>query len=414
MKKLLTFMLAAAMLPALGQAQTVNICDRTAQVRDAILSALAADDCAAVDSEGLAGVRTLGLESKDLTTLQAGDFAGLTSLEFLQLQFNRLAELPEGVFNGLASLETLFLFGNQLTTLPEGLFAGLTGLRVLILANNQLTTLPEGLFADLTGLFQLFLSNNQFAELPEGLFVGLTGLSQLFLGFNQLTTLQAGDFDGLTNLNSLSLSNNQLTALPDGVFDGLTNLYNLYLNDNYLVGLARTDPALAGIPSEAQLRLGGQTEPRRIAAAVPLMVSASDSMRQGFVRIVNRSDESGSFRILAFDDAGNAAEPIEVELGANQAMHFNSDDLENGNAAKGINAGVGSPTQGDWRLDVETALGVRVLSYIRTNDGFLTVMHDRLPRNNQGGLRFGPSTPPVTTQGLAGCGLLTPGGMSKV
>ena len=111
---------------------------------------------------------------------------------------------------------------------------------------------------------------------------------------------------------------------------------------------------------------------------VPLMVSASDSMRQGFVRIVNRSDESGSFRILAFDDAGNAAEPIEVELGANQAMHFNSDDLENGNAAKGINAGIGSPTQGDWRLDIETSLWVQVLSYIRTNDGFLTAMQDTL------------------------------------
>ena len=48
MRSLLTIMLlAAAMLPALSQAQTVNICERTPQVRDTILQALHANDCAA-------------------------------------------------------------------------------------------------------------------------------------------------------------------------------------------------------------------------------------------------------------------------------------------------------------------------------------------------------------------------------
>ena len=38
MRSLLTLMLlVAAMLPALGQAQTINICDRTPQVRDYLL-----------------------------------------------------------------------------------------------------------------------------------------------------------------------------------------------------------------------------------------------------------------------------------------------------------------------------------------------------------------------------------------
>ena len=55
MRSLLTFMLlAATMLPALSQAQTVNICDRTPQVRDAIMERMEADDCVAVDSARLA------------------------------------------------------------------------------------------------------------------------------------------------------------------------------------------------------------------------------------------------------------------------------------------------------------------------------------------------------------------------
>ena len=57
MKTLLAFMLlAAAVLPALSQAQTVNICDRTPQVRDEILLAIGANDCAAVTAEQLAGI----------------------------------------------------------------------------------------------------------------------------------------------------------------------------------------------------------------------------------------------------------------------------------------------------------------------------------------------------------------------
>ena len=46
--------LTALVLCAAGQAQTIDICDRTPQVRDAILEAVDADDCAAVDF--LAGV----------------------------------------------------------------------------------------------------------------------------------------------------------------------------------------------------------------------------------------------------------------------------------------------------------------------------------------------------------------------
>ena len=320
MRSLLTFMLlAAAMLPALGQA---NVCDRTPQVRDAILRELQADDCAAVDSEALASIEDLDLEEEHLTTLKVGDFAGLASLDYLELDDNQLAALPAGVFDGLTSLR------------------------------------------------------------------------DLELDFNQLTTLPAGLFDDLTNLISLDLSDNHLITLPAGIFGTLLKSKTLDLRNNHLTGLRPDSPLFHGLHSIERLYLDGQTEAPedlerptlRLAAAVPLMLSASDSMRQGFVRIINESERSGSFRILAFDDGGTAAEPIEIQLGAGQALHFNSNDLENGNAGKGINAGVGSPMRGDWRLDIETALPVRVLSFVRTTDGFLTAMGDVLPRGADGRL----------------------------
>ena len=113
-------------------------------------------------------------------------------------------------------------------------------------------------------------------------------------------------------------------------------------------------------------------------AAVPLLVSASDPNRQGFVRIIATDD--GIVRILPFDDSGMAANPVEISLDEGEAFHFNAGDLEDGNPAKGIAAGIGRPRRGDWRLGIEASMLIQVLAYVRTNDGFLTAMHDRLPR----------------------------------
>ena len=92
-KATIIMLLAAIVLPALSQAQTTNICDRTPKVRGEILQRLEleADDCATVDSGTLASVDVL--TPAGLTALQAGDFDGLTGLQQLALHKNRLAAL---------------------------------------------------------------------------------------------------------------------------------------------------------------------------------------------------------------------------------------------------------------------------------------------------------------------------------
>ena len=105
------------------------------------------------------------------------------------------------------------------------------------------------------------------------------------------------------------------------------------------------------------------------AHAVWLFPSASDSLgRQGFVRVINRSPEDGEVIIHAIDDAGNRAGPVSLTIDAATTVHFNSEDLETGNADKGVSGGVGTGG-GDWRLELEAGLDLEVLSYIRSPDG---------------------------------------------
>ena len=112
---------------------------------------------------------------------------------------------------------------------------------------------------------------------------------------------------------------------------------------------------------------------------VQFMPDASDTLgRQGFVRVINHSTEAGEVRIYAFDDEGESYSPLVLSVGAGEAVHFNSEDLENGNAEKGLSDGVG-PGEGDWRLQLSSELDIEVLSYVRTSDGFVTSMHDTVP-----------------------------------
>lgn len=113
----------------------------------------------------------------------------------------------------------------------------------------------------------------------------------------------------------------------------------------------------------------------RTEHTLPLVMSASNDIQQGFARIINHSNRAGTVVIHAIDDSGRRFGPTSLSLQAKETVHFNSRDLEWGNRSKGLSAGVGSG-QGDWRLELETTLDVEPLAYVRTSDGFVTSMHD--------------------------------------
>ena len=144
----------------------VNICDRTPQVRDAILAKLTdVSDCAAVTDADLSGITgELVLSIREILVLKSGDFEGLANLDDLQLTDSGLETLPEDVFDGLTGLTSLYIVrNNALETLPQGIFDGLTSLRALHLAENSLSDLPEAVFGGLVSLESLQLGGNEGA-----------------------------------------------------------------------------------------------------------------------------------------------------------------------------------------------------------------------------------------------------------
>ncbi|MDE0420387.1 MAG: hypothetical protein OXK76_05790 [Gammaproteobacteria bacterium] len=114
-----------------------------------------------------------------------------------------------------------------------------------------------------------------------------------------------------------------------------------------------------------------------------LFPSASASQREGFVRVVNRSARAGEVEIRAVDDSGRSFDPVTLEIDAGETVHFNSGDLEAGNPDKGLSAGTG-PGEGDWRVDFTSDLKIDVLSYLRTQDGFLTGINAIAPMDEHG------------------------------
>ena len=231
---------------------TEGVCDRTPEIRDALVVRSRADRCSGVTTAHL-GITTLNLAGLAIPTLRPGDLSGLYNLRNLDLSGVGFTAFPLGVFADLTSLETLRLRNNGFETLPADAFAGLGRLKTLDLGDNALTTLSAESFAGLPSLETLELRANALATLPAGAFAELTSLERLHLGANHFTTLGGDVFAGLAGLKSLYLANGRIGALEEGVFSGLVELESLLLQDSGLDTL----PAgvFAGLSSLRELRL---------------------------------------------------------------------------------------------------------------------------------------------------------------
>lgn len=134
-----------------------------------------------------------------------------------------------------------------------------------------------------------------------------------------------------------------------------------------------------------QLHLSGDASG---VLTVPLMLAHGDTRtladgsrlgRRSFIRLINHSDQPAVVRVTAVDNTGMRSELSPLNLTPWQTLVVNSNDLENGNAAKEITRGVGNGT-GNWYLEVAPSRPeVEVLSFARTNDGLLAPMHAQVP-----------------------------------
>ena len=123
---------------------------------------------------------------------------------------------------------------------------------------------------------------------------------------------------------------------------------------------------------------------------VPLFPPASDPFgRQGFARVINRSDVAGEVHIEAFDGTEWTYETLTLAIGAKETVHFNTNDLELGNPDKGLTGSTGAG-EGDWRLELTSELDIEVLSYVRTvgGQGYVTPMHDTAAQETDDLMRY--------------------------
>ena len=301
---------------------SAGVCGRPAAVRDALVGASGAADCAAVSASRLAAVEALDLGGAGLVRLRAADLAGLSGLRRLDLSDNRGLRIDEDLFDGMRELRVLVLDGLGLAALPAGLARRAPALEELSLSRNRLR-LSAGMFAGFDRVRRLTLEAIGAATLPDDVFLDLGALRHVDLGGNALSLIDAAPFaasesGGLpgrietlslrdnrisrlhdlhlrrfTGMRELDLSGNRLESLPGGTFGAMSGLRSLDLRDNRLaalpagmfVGLPASVRSLAldgnpGAPFAPALRLrqSADTESRvrvELPAAAPFAVTAA-------------------------------------------------------------------------------------------------------------------------------------------
>ena len=185
-------------------------------------------------------------------------------------------------------------------------------------------------------------------------------------------TLETGDSDGVVDSLGDGTGRWRLTATS---YDGI-QLLSLLESPTQVTNLSSAAPA--GSPQH-----------------LPLFRAVSPA-REGFIRIVNLSGTAGSVELRTFDQNGLAAAPVTLALGTG-GTEISWRDLASGSSALGLPNGIGD---GNWRLELHTALDIRALSYLRTGEA-LYALHPFAPRTEDGTSHVAMLNP-ASNQDIAG------------
>ena len=149
----------------------------------------------------------------------------------------------------------------------------------------------------------------------------------------------------------------------------------------YATNLLLDGSVLSSVPGGMSRGAGGLHR-------VSLFPSASDgSGRRGVVRVVNRSPASAEVGIDAFDATDRAYERLRLSLGGDSSEQFDSTDLEQGNAEKGLEGSTGSG-EGDWWLELASESDIEVLSYVDMATGPMSAVRGAAGVETGTGMRY--------------------------
>ena len=116
----------------------------------------------------------------------------------------------------------------------------------------------------------------------------------------------------------------------------------------------------------------------RLAEHTVLYFPASDgTTSEGYLHIINHSDEEGELSITAIDDFGNRLEAIVLTLKAEEALDFSASEIEP--AEKNDDTNDSTERRRNWRLEISSELPIEVLSFMRDANGAMTPIHEGVP-----------------------------------
>ncbi len=206
----------------------VSVCERTPQIRDAIITAIfqvpilsattavyspkTGDlswyiDCMKLQAEHLKFIKRLYIKG-NIEELRPGDFGGLVNLEELDLNSRGLKKIPRGIHfpDSITTLNLSYNYGLQANY--EEILKQMPNLEVLKINHLEMPQLPS------------------FRENPK--------LRILEAKYNRGTSNKVGfvlknHFQWNKNLQYIDLSGIYMVKVPDGLFDGLEQLKALKL-----------------------------------------------------------------------------------------------------------------------------------------------------------------------------------------
>ncbi len=126
--------------------------------------------------------------------------------------------------------------------------------------------------------------------------------------------------------------------------------------DGFLTNLSRVAPTSAPNTTE-----------------VYLLNPGSNTNQRSLLRVVNTTGTTGTVTITGSDDNGDLAPggAVSFQIGANRGLVLTAQDIENGNASKGLSGALGDGA-GKWHLTVDSTVGLAILSLLDTPNGFIT------------------------------------------
>ncbi|KAM6174090.1 toll-like receptor 12 [Erethizon dorsatum] len=230
-------------------------------------------EAAAVVGLGLQRLNALFMTFTAMAELPADTVAHF-ELQELNLEQNKIRDIAPEALASCHSLKSLDLQSNDLTKLPLGFLAAMPRLQRLNLACNQLqiATLCTNETEAVSGLWTLNLSSNQLHTLLPATFSCLPNLQELLLQRNQLVFLDGQVFQGLGRLEILDLNKNPLVELSEDWLTSLPSLTTLNLLDTGI--LLNSAWGFRGPESLNNLSLQLPSTPAGMTLSLPTMLTS--------------------------------------------------------------------------------------------------------------------------------------------